>query len=152
MADGRLQPAPDKLGSDQRTFLLYGPDDRCGDAFNTEAEVEAAWQRYREALLACCPPGRRPWGWRIFDELGARVPWKGYDRERSGLWRAGVLSLEETATVERQWRLDFVRAQNLDEARKRAHFAWADIPRELVRRWKQSKKEPSNAIAEGQSA
>jgi hypothetical protein len=153
----RLQP--DQLTSHQREFLLYGPDDRCGDAFNTEAEVEAAWQRHRDALLACCPPGRRPWGWRIFD--APHVAWRGYDRELSINWAANVLTPEEKAQLERQWHKDFEKAHSptfsfclgpdhflKGEAAKRAHLAWADVPLELVRQWKKEKP-PSAAIAEG---
>lgn len=142
ISDGRFQPDPDKLSSDQRTFLLYGPDDRCGDAFDTEEEVRAAWEAHKEHLLADYAIGRRPWAWRVFDR--PEVPWKGYDRERAINWRAGVLSPEERIAVEREWREDFLRGRDLKS-----------IPRELVRKWRaerrqqSSKKEPSNAIAGG---
>jgi hypothetical protein len=134
-------PAPDELSSDQRTFLLYGPDDRCGHAFNTEAEVEAAWQRHRETLLAACPAGRRAWGWRIFDR--PEIRWVDYQHERAINWRAGVLSAAERIELEAMWYRDFTRSQDLSA-----------IPYELRRRWKmerrqQNRKErPPGTIAE----
>lgn len=150
MADGRgLQPngdncpaqTPDKLSSDQRTFLLYGPDDRCGHAFDTEEAVLAAWEKHKEHLLADYAVGRRPWAWRAIDF--PELPWRGYDRERAINWRAGVLGTAERIELEAQWRQDFARGRDLKF-----------IPRELIRRWKQSAKEkpPGAAIAEGQSA
>ena len=134
--------APDELSSDQRTFLLYGPDDRCGDAFDTEEQVEAAWQRHRERILADYAVGRRPWAWRIFDR--PEIPWKGYDRERAINWRAGVLGTEERIELERQWRRDF-------EAGRDLKF----IPAELLKAWKaelrpQHQKEEPRAEAAAQ--
>jgi len=132
--------APGELSGRQREFLCWGPRDAFDDAFTDEAEVHAAWEQHREALLASCPPGRRPWGWRIFDR--PEIRWRGYDFERAINWRANVLSLEERATLERQWRGDFFRGRDLKSA---------DVPRELVRRWKaelrRRKEEPAAATA-----
>jgi len=125
-----------KLSGRQREFLLWGPDDRCGDAFADEAEVEAAWQRHREELLAACAPGRRCWGWRIFDPSGSKLAWKGYDRERSGLWRAGVLGAEERIQLERQWRKDFERGLP------------SDVPRELVKKWKAERRQQKGGASD----
>lgn len=115
----------DKLSSDQRTFLLYGPDDRCGDAFDTEGQVEAAWEKHKERILADYAVGRRPWAWRVFDRPD--LPWKGYDRERAINWRAAnVLTPEEKVQLEAQWRKDFEVGRDLKSA---------DIPTELVKEW-----------------
>ena len=99
------------------------------DAFPDESAVLAAWEKHREHLLAACPPGRRCWGWRIFDHTGSKLPWKGYDRERAINWRAGVLGAEEKTTLEAQWRRDFEAGRDLK---------WADVPRELVRQWRKA--------------
>jgi hypothetical protein len=145
MASGGPQLDVGKLSSDQRTFLLYGPRDAYDDAFADEAAVLAAWEKHREELLAACPRGRRPWGWRAIDH--PEIVWKGYDRERSGLWRAGVLGAEERIELEAEWRRDFDRGQK------------SDVPVELVRRWKAerrqqklsrlNKEKAPSAIAEG---
>jgi hypothetical protein len=145
MSDGRgLQPAPDKLSSDQRTFLLYGPDNRCEGAFDTEEAVRTAWEKHKERLLADYAVARRPWAWRVFDR--PELPWKGYDRERAINWRAAnVLTPEEKVQLEAMWRKYFEAGRNPKSA---------DTPRELIRKWRaerrqQSKKEePSNAIVE----
>jgi hypothetical protein len=133
--------APDELSSDQRTFLLYGPDDRCGDAFDSEDEVRAAWEKHKEHLLADYAIGRRPWAWRALDYPHLR--WRGFDREQADLWRAGVLGIAERIALEAMWREDFERGRDLKS-----------VPRELVRQWKkaqrqQKEKPPSKVITEG---
>jgi hypothetical protein len=155
ISDGRdLQPngnrhncaslTPDELTSDQRTFLLYGPDDRVEHAFDTESQVEAAWQRHRDVLLACCQPGRRPWGWRVFDR--PEIRWVDYEHEQALNWRAGnVLTPEEKIQVETMWREDFERGRDLKS-----------VPRELVRQWKkaqrqQKEKPPVKSLPRGLS-
>jgi hypothetical protein len=103
--------------------------------------VRAAWEKHRELLLADYAIGRRPWAWRAIDR--PELPWRGYDRERSINWRAGVLSETERAELERQWRKDFEAGRDVK---------WADIPVELVRKWRvehRSKKEPCSEIAQG---
>jgi hypothetical protein len=129
--------APDELTSHEREFLLWGPDDRVGDAFDTEEQVFAAWQRHREPLLASCPPGRRPWGWRIFD--CPWVPWHGYAKERATNWRANVLGIDEKLALEIEWQRDLARGRE------------SDAPHELRRQYR-SKKEPRSEIAQGQQS
>jgi hypothetical protein len=121
--------APGELNSNQRTFLLYGPRDPFDDAFPDEAAVIAAWEKHREQLLADYAVGRRPWTWRALDHPDLR--WRGFDRERSSLWRAGVLSAVERIQLEAQWREDFERGRDL---------TWADVPRELVKQWKAERR------------
>src|SRR5262249_27047878 len=67
--------------------------------------------------------------------------------ERSTLWRAGVLSAEEKAELEREWRREFETVQTPDFSMntgceiltgaraQTAHYRWADVPAELVQRW-----------------
>jgi hypothetical protein len=82
------------------------------------------------------------------------LPWPGYDTERSALYAAGLLGEEEKAQLESEWRHDFERAANPgfvltlspDEhltgaAARRAHYRWADIPAQLVRKWTAERKE-----------
>jgi hypothetical protein len=137
--DGVL--APDKLTPDQRNFLLYGPRDAYDPAFDTEEQVHAAWEKHRELLLADYAIGRRPWAWRAVDR--PELPWKGFDRERSTLWRAGALGEAERAELERQWRKDFEAGRDLK---------WADVPYELVKQWmaerRHQKEEPLNVTTE----
>src|SRR5262249_58222056 len=93
--------------------------------------------------------GRRPAGFYEFEWEGSRP---AYDVERSTLWRAGVLSAEEKAELEREWRREFETAQTPDfsmntgceiltGARARtAHYRWADVPHELVKRWEKAER------------
>ena len=78
--------------------------------------------------------------------MGLRYPGSQY--ERSVLWEAGVLSEDERAALEREWReaWEFCwrpnffhcarpgKIYNGDEARVR-HLVWADVPPELVYKW-----------------
>ena len=92
------------------------------------------------------------------------IPWRGYDREQSILWAAGVLGAEEKVVVERLWRHEFDRANTAGffhcagvgqflegEAARAAHFRSVDIPRELLRRWERqrTKKEPRASPLQG---
>ena len=52
-----------------------------------------------------------------------------------------VLGDDERAALEAEWRREFDFAQRLPAGDQRAaHYAWADIPDELVRRWATKKK------------
>src|SRR5262249_7737457 len=93
MADGRLQLDPGKLTAEPENFLRYGPRDCFDNAFADESAVLAAWEQHRERILSSYQSGRRPWAWRAIDR--PELPWRGYTHERSGLWRADVLSPEE---------------------------------------------------------
>lgn|SRR5262249_25868145 len=153
------QPPPPHLPDPQLNFLLYGPRDAYDDAFDTEAEARAAWEKNRASILAWYQSGRRPWAWRTYDRPD--LPWRGYAHEQSGSWRAGdVLSVEEKTLLERRWRQEFEKAQQPNffhcagqdrfltgEQAKRAHFREVDIPHELIKRWttaerRHTKKEP----------
>ena len=59
-----------------------------------------------------------------------------YATERSRLYEAGVLGIDEAAALETEWRQAFAEAQALSsDAERRAAYAEADIPSELVKRW-----------------
>ena len=64
------------------------------------------------------------------------------------MWRKGLLTAEEKVTLEREWKMEFQKAQAPDfsintgdgevlhgELARIAHLKWADVPYELVRRW-----------------
>jgi hypothetical protein len=77
-----------------------------------------------------------------------RLQWPGYFNERSYLYKAGALSAEEKATLEREWKVEFAKAQApgfmvsvsdsqilKGAAARAAHHRWADIPPALVEQW-----------------
>jgi hypothetical protein len=89
----------------------------------------------------------------------AAIPWPGYDRERSTLWRAGILDLDEKIELEAEWRRDFEHSQQpgfwfcagpdkqySGAIARRALYAWADIPPELVRRWTAGRRQAAQTI------
>jgi hypothetical protein len=87
--------------------------------------------------------GRRPAGWHEFERPAGLHIDEDLDNERSVLWRAGLLGADEKAELEHEWREEFewAHAFGLDAARRRKHFAWADIPVELQQLW--SKQRPA---------
>jgi hypothetical protein len=136
---GRLSHAADCV-------LRYGWDDRWADAFESEEEHRAAWERARDHLLPQYQRARRPMAWWRFDVGNLRYP--GYDHERSTLYEAGLLDEEERAWLLADWRREFARAQSADfffcsgpqsifhgATARRKHYRWADIPHTLVREW-----------------
>jgi hypothetical protein len=150
--DWLVMPAlpPGHLSDKQRNFLCYGPRDAYDDAFADEGQARRAWALHREHILATYHTTRRPWGWRMFDR--PEVPWRGLDRERSILWRVGAFTEAERLELEQTWRRDFDDAQRLNGAdARRKHLAWADVPRELIKKWnaelrqRGTKKEPAAA-------
>src|SRR5262249_7944033 len=111
--------------------LTLGPG-QMGSIFPTREEARAAWLKHRDELMSDWDhPARRPVGFYEF-EVECAPP--DYDIERSTLWRIGVLAEEERTTIEAEWFAEFqwAYAHGLDAAGRRKHFAWADIPRELV--------------------
>jgi hypothetical protein len=85
--------------------LILGPSLMLGSLFATREELRAAWERHREALLQQSSPGRRPAGYYEFE--WPHGPRPRYDVERSTLWRSGLLSDEEKAGLEHEWRREF---------------------------------------------
>jgi hypothetical protein len=129
--------------------LQLGPSPHLGSRFRTREELRAAWEASREELLRRAQPGRRPQAYYEFEWEGARPP---YDLERSTLWRLGLVSEAERTVLETEWREEFDRAQApgfveyensgiVTGARaRRLYYAWADIPRELQRRWRRRQR------------
>ena len=138
-------PHRGRLNYAQEMVLRYGEDPRWADAFHGEPEQLDAWMRNRDHLLASYKHGRRPAAWWRFE---SPIKYPGYDVEQSTLFAAGLLTEEESAALLVWWHDEFERAQPPDfmfcngpaswlrgSAARRAHYRWADIPRELVREW-----------------
>ena len=91
-------------------------------------------------------PGHRPAAWWEFD----KPPGLKFDaeHEQSILWRAGILGAEERRDVEREWRREFEHgfSRSYDAKRRREHFRWADIPRELLALWLAERRRADKAI------
>jgi hypothetical protein len=113
--------------------------------FTSREELKSAWERARERMMASLSPGRRAAAWWEFEFDGCRPP---YFEERSFLWCRGLLTPEEQSTLEVEWKVEFAKAQAPDftindgsgellvgDCARAAHYAWADIPRQLVKRW-----------------
>jgi hypothetical protein len=126
--------------------LWLGPNPNSGSVFTSREELNDAWERAREKMMASLSPGRRAMGWWEFDAEGLKHP--GYDLERCILWRAGKLTADEKATLEAEWKAAFAEAQASDfmlndgsgellkgDCARQAHYHHHDIPRELIRRW-----------------
>src|SRR5262249_46849661 len=121
-ATGSLSPAA-------AMELWLGPNPAVGSYFDSREALEQAWKTHRNEIMAQWGShGRRPAAYYEFEWDGDRP---SYDRERSVLWRAGVLSAMERIELETQWKQDF--AQGRDPK-------WSDIPRELLRRWKAERR------------
>jgi hypothetical protein len=113
--------------------------------FTSREELKSAWERARERMMASLSPGRRAAAWWEFEFDGRRPP---YFEERSFLWRRGLLTPEEQITLEREWKVEFEKAQAPDftmndgsgeilvgDCARAEHYRHHDIPRELVKRW-----------------
>jgi hypothetical protein len=94
-------------------------------------------------LLARYRHGRRPAAWWRFEAGDLRYP--GDETEWSTRYQAGLLGEEEQRELLAEWRQQFERAQAPDfwlclgpgrslkgAPARRAHYRWADIPRELL--------------------
>src|SRR5262249_12978723 len=103
----RFRAPDDDLRPAQLMELKFGPNPATASYFGSREELEDAWRRSRERLMASTNPGRRPQAFYEFEYSGARPP---YDLERSTLWRKGLLAAEERATLERWWKAEFTKA------------------------------------------
>ena len=129
----------------QELSLEYGErSDHPG--FASDSERRAAWLQHREKFLAKERPGRRPEAWWDY-EAPFRRP-DEYEQEPACLYAAGLLEEEEKRELVADWRETFQSAQQPDfficcgpgdlrrgVAARRAAYADAGIPRELVRQW-----------------
>jgi len=132
--------------------------------FVNDADRREMWWSNRDRIMELwgCH-GRRPVAWWFFEapEMGLRYPGSQY--ERSVLWEAGVLSEDERAALEREWReaWEFCwrpnffhcarpgKIYNGDEARVR-HLVWADVPPELVYKWPDERERCGPVVCEPQ--
>ena len=136
------------LTPSQLQELWLGPNRNLGSQFADRAELEQAWREHRAEVMAMSKPGQRPAAWYEFERPpGVRI---SDEHEASTLWRAGVLGAEEKLDVEAEWRREFEHGftRSYDAKRRREHFRWADIPRELVEAWTAERKRNAKTIRE----
>jgi hypothetical protein len=142
------RPSRSRITPDQEMDLWLGAGPQGNPRlFASQEARQAAWLRHRHLFIGKLPssPGRRPAAWWEYD---SPIRYRGYDRERSILYEAGMLGDGERIALEAEWRHEFDRAQKPDfaycagpgpwlegAAARRAHYQWADIPRQLVRQW-----------------
>ena len=142
-----------RLTHEQQMSLEWG----CGNAFADDDDRHAAWERHRDHLMAKCDDGWRPQAWWDYD---SPIPRPRLEYQKAALWEAGLLVPKERTTLEQRWREDFDKANRPDwfghcagqkpgttqalwlhgEEGRAAHYAWAGIPRTLVKRWTTSKR------------
>jgi hypothetical protein len=137
------------LDASQMMELWLGPNRSQGSLFSSRAELEAAWREHGAQVMAMWGRGgRRPQIWWELAAPALGLKWPGYFNEQSYLHDAGALAAEEKAELERQWKVEFERAQTPDftlndgggeilvgDCARVAHYRWADIPDKLVKRW-----------------
>jgi hypothetical protein len=113
------------------------------------------WQRHRETMMQHQPAGSRPVEWWLYERQMPRP----HD-EAATLLEMGELRGEEKVEKMRYWREQYERTcepgfgycighKNPGDtfaswlkgpAARRAHYRWAGIPRELVRKWDAERK------------
>jgi hypothetical protein len=138
--------------------LQFGVEKRWADAFRDEDEHRDAWVCNRERLLAGYRHGRRPMAWWRFE---APFPYPGYDAEQQALYRAELLGPDERAELLAFWRREYERAHEphfffcqgpgriLEGVKaRRAQYAWAGIPRELLKQWTAQRRRQGRRIRE----
>jgi hypothetical protein len=139
-------------------------------AFASEAARRAAWFAHRDELLRHCHGGKRPAGWWDYE---SPVPYpRDRDYAEATLWENGLLTSTEVTELLARWRSDFERAQQpgftycagfaksgdtvaswLEGApARRAHYRWAGIPRDLLKRWTRERRRRSKAIRKLETA
>ena len=147
-----------RLTADQQQALWLGP---LSDAFESEDDCHAAWERHRGSIMHLfAKNGRRPLAWWAFDSA---IPYPGYDRERSVLFEANLLDPDEADRLVAYWKSEFAKASKpgfsycagpspggwlTGKAARQAHYAWADIPRPLIRQWEKAGAPPKLLAAE----
>jgi hypothetical protein len=138
------RPYRGKLTHTQEMELWLGPSHH-GSAFRSRTELHQAWLTHRDRVMAAHAKwGRRPMAWWEFEAPFPRPS----DRERSALFEAGLLGVEEREQLVAWWRRQFERAYEplffhcegpgryfSGAVGRRKHYRWADIPHELVKQW-----------------
>jgi len=120
--------------------LWLGPCN--GSVFDSSAQLRDAWVRGRGVVMRLwARGGRRPQAWWFLgDAASLGLTWPGYDRERSYLYAAGVLSAEERTEVEAEWRREFDAARGMGAREGREHLEYHDVPAELITAWSAERK------------
>ena len=114
--------------------LWLGANRSQGSCFRSREELVAAWEAGRAVVMRLWGSGaRRPMGWWEFEAGDLVHP--GYFRERSTLWRAGILTEAERVEVEAEWKREFDAARGMGARERREHYEHHDIPDELIERW-----------------
>jgi hypothetical protein len=138
-----------RLADDEEMELWLGPSHR-GSAFESETGRQWAWTQHRDRLMDIWGKhGKRPWAWWHY-ESGCAHPG---NHQTSTLYEMGILSDEERAELLAEWRRQFERAWRPGffhcegpgaffhgEIARRKHFAWADIPRALLKEWRSQRR------------
>jgi hypothetical protein len=144
-----------KLSWTQEMELWLGPSHR-GSAFRSREELHQAWLTHRDRLMtAWAKHGKRPAGWWEFEAPFPRPS----GHEQSKLYEAGLLGEEEAAALVSEWRRQFERGYEphffhcegpgrlfSGAVGRRKHYAWADIPTELVKKWSAEYRRRSRII------
>jgi hypothetical protein len=165
MSTNRVYLRPSRRGGlsgEQEFSLLYGHEDRWADAFADDEERREAWIRHRERLLERYQHGRRPMAWWDYE---ASIPFPGYERQQARLFEAGLLSEPEAQELLAWWREQFDHAWSPHffhcdgpgriyegPIGRQKHFAWAGIPRALLKQWKAERRRRSRTIRKIETA
>ena len=119
--------------------LWLGAHPTTGSCFRSREELVAAWAAGRGVVMRLWGShGRRPMAWWEFEAGDLAHP--GYFRERSTLWRAGVLTEAERVEVEHAWRVEFDAARGMGARERREHYEHHDIPDELIDQWQAERR------------
>jgi hypothetical protein len=121
------------------------------------------WLRHRETLMKWARTGTRPPGWWAYERH--LQPPEDRNRETELLMAMGELSPAELAELVPEWRAEYDKAQRPDfavcighaqphdtfatwiegdEARRR-HYAWAGIPKRLLKEWDRERRRKPRA-------
>jgi hypothetical protein len=136
--------------------LWLGPGSS-GSSFESDEHRRATWFHHRDRVMRqWAKGGRRPAGWWAYEacEWGLRG-YAGYEHERSILYETpGVLTAEERAELEAQWRREFDRSWDkhffycagpdkifTGDVARELHWLWADLPPELLDKWMAQRRE-----------
>src|SRR5262249_8003731 len=131
--------------------LWLGAHPTTGSLFRSREELVAAWAQGRAVVMRLWGShGRRPLGWWEFEAGDLEHP--GYFRERSVLWRAGVLSQQERSELEAEWRREYDAARGKGARERREVFEHHDIPHELIEAWTAARRRPRQQPAPAEAA
>jgi hypothetical protein len=120
--------------------LWLGPND-AGSVFKSRQELIDAWKQYGpEAMARWGSNGRRPQAWWEFSAPPGLE--RAYATERSTLYDAGLLGIDEAARLEAEWRKEFDRAQTCfrTDAERRRFYREIDLPDSLRKQWEAERR------------